>query len=125
MPTTKGRLLELFNGAGKTDVTLRYRDRNAFIGEFKFWSGSKNFTEAIDQLLSYTVWRDTKAALVLLIRGVRATTAIEGADDTIRAHPQFRLARPTADQTVRRDYLMTSNSDPERHISVALLPVVI
>jgi hypothetical protein len=116
---------EVFNGAGKTDVTLTYRDRNAFIGEFKFWSGQARFRDAVDQLLSYTVWRDTKAALILLIKDVRATTAIEGADAVIRSHPQLRTAREASDLDVRRDYVLASNSDPDRHISVALLPVVI
>ena len=74
---------EVFNGAGKTDIMLNYRDRNAFIGEIKFWPGPERFSDAVDQLLSYTVWRDTKAALILLIKDVRATTAIRGADDVI------------------------------------------
>jgi hypothetical protein len=116
---------EVFNGAGKTDITLSHRDRNAFIGEFKFWSGPTAFTKAVDQLLSYTVWRDTKAALVLLIKDVRATTAINGADAVIRSYSQFREAREATDADVRRDYLLASNTDPSRHISVALLPVVI
>jgi hypothetical protein len=28
---------ETENGAGKTDILVRYEDRNAFIGECKFW----------------------------------------------------------------------------------------
>jgi hypothetical protein len=116
---------EVFNGAGKNDITLTYRNQNAFIGEFKFWPGPKKFTEAVDQLLSYTVWRDTKAALVLLIKDVRDTTAINGADTVIRSHRQFQAVQDAADPYARRDYMLASNSDPERHISVALLPVVI
>jgi len=116
---------EVFNGAGKTDITLNYRDRNAFIGELKFWSGQVRFRAAVDQLLSYTVWRDTKAALILLIKDVHATTAIEGADAVIRSRPQFRTAKDASDPDTRRDYVLASNSDPDRYISVALLPVVI
>ncbi len=116
---------EVFNGAGKTDITLTYRNQNAFIGEFKFWPGPTKFTKDVDQLLNYTVWRDTKAALVLLIKNVRATTAIRGADNVIRSHPQFQAAQDNIDQDTRRNYVLASNSDPERHISVALLPVVI
>jgi hypothetical protein len=116
---------EVFNGAGKTDITLNYRDRNAFIGEFKFWPGQARFRDAVEQLLSYTVWRDTKAALILLIKDVRATTAIDGADAVIRSHPQLRTAKEASDPNARRDYVLASNSDPDRHISVALLPIVI
>ncbi len=116
---------EVFNGAGKTDITLNYRDRNAFIGEFKFWSGQARFRDAVEQLLSYTVWRDTKAALILLIKDVRATTAIESADAVIRSHPQLRTAKEVSDPDARRDFVLASNSDPDRHVTVALLPVVI
>jgi len=48
---------ETENGDGKTDIFVRYRDRNAFIGECKIWSGESRFSDAIDQLLSYTVPR--------------------------------------------------------------------
>jgi len=50
---------EVFNGSGKTDILIPYQDRNAFIGECKFWRGPKSFRDAIDQLLGYLVWRDT------------------------------------------------------------------
>lgn len=116
---------EVFNGAGKTDITLSFRNRSAFIGEFKFWDGQSKFHAAVDQLLSYTVWRDTKAALILMIKGVRATTAIREAGVVIRSHAQFREARKAAEPDLRSDYVMSSNSDPDRYISVALIPVVI
>jgi len=53
---------ETVDGNGKTDILIRHQDRNAFIGECKFWHGPKRFGEAIDQLLGYTVWRDTKGS---------------------------------------------------------------
>lgn len=116
---------EVFHGRGKNDILLTYRNREAFIGEFKFWGGPAAFRDAVDQLLSYTIWRDTKAALVLLVKNVRPTTAIEGADRVLREHPQFQLAKQPADGDIRRDFLLRSNSDPDRHIQVALVPVVI
>ncbi len=51
---------ETFNMGGKTDILLREADRNAFIAECKFWKGPKGFGEAIDQLLGYASWRDSK-----------------------------------------------------------------
>ena len=116
---------EVFHGAGKTDILLTYKDKTAFIGEFKFWNGAKSVADAVDQLCRYTVWRDTKAALVLLIKDVRPTTAIEGADQTIRSHPQFSSALHSSEPDARRDYILTSNTDPDRKISLALLYVVI
>jgi hypothetical protein len=56
---------ETFNAEGKTDVLIRIENRNIFIAECKFWKGPKAFSEAIDQLLSYLSWRDTKCALLI------------------------------------------------------------
>ena len=116
---------ELFNGAGKTDILVRYADRNAFVGECKFWDGQAAFSKAIDQLLSYTVWRDTKAALVLFITKKNALAAIETADRTIRAHASFVSAQPPPEPSLRRDYVLHAKDDPQRLISTALLPIVI
>jgi hypothetical protein len=116
---------EVFHGAGQTDILLNYKNTTAFIGEFKFWDGAKSVSDAIDQLFRYTVWRDTKASLVLLIKNVRATIAIKGADQAIRNHPQFSIALDSSDPDARRDYIVTSNTDPDRKISLALLYVAI
>lgn len=116
---------EVFNGEGKTDILLRYQDRNAFIGECKIWRGEKQFGEAVDQLLSYTVWRDTKAALIPFIRATDATAAIEKADGVIRRHPCFVSATASSTSEGRRDFLMRSTQDDQRYIRLALLPVVL
>jgi hypothetical protein len=56
---------ETFNLSGKTDILIRSGDRNVFIAECKFWRGPKGFNDAIDQLLGYLTWRDTKAAILV------------------------------------------------------------
>ena len=61
---------ETFNYEGKTDILIR-TDGNIFIAECKFWSGSAALNDALDQLLSYTSWRDTKTALVVSQLGFR------------------------------------------------------
>jgi hypothetical protein len=117
---------ELFNGAGKTDILVRVVDRNAFIGECKFWKGEKGFRGAVDQLLGYLVWRDTKAALVLFIRQHNATAVIDKAEQALRLHPNFKRAGSTsADPHQRRDLILHQTGDPNREIALALLPVVI
>ena len=57
---------ETFNSSGKTDILIRVDNRNVFIAECKFWDGPKSFSEAIDQLLGYLSWRDSKCALLIL-----------------------------------------------------------
>ena len=116
---------EVFQGAGRTDILLNYQNRTAFIGEFKFWDGPRSVSGAIDQLCRYTVWRDTKASLVLLIKNINATTAIKGADAAVRNHPQFSRALNSPEPDARRDYVITSNTDSDRKISLTLLYVVI
>ncbi|MBK8459502.1 MAG: hypothetical protein IPL43_04320 [Micropruina sp.] len=88
---------ELFNGSGKTDILIRDGDRNAFIAECKIWRGSKAVTDALDQLLSYLVWRDSKAALVVFIKTADPALTIAKLHAAVAAHtPGVHPARPTA-----------------------------
>lgn len=116
---------ETFNGQGKTDILLPYRDRNAFIGECKIWRNPKNFKDGIDQLLGYTVWRDTKGAVLLFIKQGEPSGIIDKADELIRTHSAFQSAKHSPDPSLRRDYLVTATSDPNRYIQLALLPIVV
>lgn len=116
---------EVFNGAGKTDILIPYHDHNPFVGECKVWRGQKKFSAAIDQLLGYTVWRDTKAALVLFINDGNAANVIEKADRCIQDHSCFVSAPPSSDPDSRRDYLLHAIDDRVKQIQVALLPIVV
>ena len=83
---------ETFSRSGKTDILIPYQGESGvvFIAECKWWHGSAKFTRAIDQLLGYLTWRDTKAALVLFIDRLDATAAITKAAASIEAHPIFK-----------------------------------
>jgi hypothetical protein len=117
---------ELFNGNGKTDILVRVEDHTVFVGECKVWSGESNFTKAIGQLLGYLVWRDTKAALVIFITQKDVSAVIEKADAALRAHPNFiRDGAASADRNSRRNYVLHNEDDPDKHIQVASIPVVI
>lgn len=116
---------EVFNGAGKTDILVRHGDRNAFIGECKIWRGAKAFRSAIDQLLSYTVWRDTKAALILFIRSRDATDIIQKARHEVMSHAGFVRERASSESESRQDFLMRARDDESRTIRLALLPMVV
>jgi hypothetical protein len=59
---------ETFNGEGKTDILIRVDGKNIFIAECKFWGGPVKLTEAMDQLLGYASWRDTKTAIIVFNR---------------------------------------------------------
>ena len=53
---------ETFNFEGKTDILIRVKDKNIFVAECKFWDGPESLKKALDQLLGYATWRDTKTA---------------------------------------------------------------
>ena len=81
---------ETFNAQGKTDILIRADGRNVFIAECKFWAGPKSLLAAIDQILGYLTWRDTKAALLLFCKNVDFTSTLSKIAATVPAHPHFR-----------------------------------
>ena len=118
---------ETFRGAGKTDLLLRWEGRDAFIAECKFWPGPKDFKKAVDQLLGYTVWRDSTIALILFLRNIADTSAIiRKAARVITEHPRFiRTLDGSSDPLQRQDFAMHAVGDQQRLVRLALLPVVI
>lgn len=56
---------EVFRRKGKTDICIEQDNRAAFVGECKIWKGPSSITAALDQLLGYLTWRDSKAALII------------------------------------------------------------
>lgn len=51
----------------KIDILIRHENTNICIAECKIWRGIKSYCAAIDQLLSYLTWRDTKTALKIFV----------------------------------------------------------
>jgi hypothetical protein len=89
---------ETFNANGKTDILIRVQDENVFIAECKFWKGPDGMTKALDQLMGYLTWRDTKCALVIFARDVQPTTVLAKVPDTVKRHPLFKQERPVANE---------------------------
>ena len=121
-----GAVGEVFNGAGKTDILIRERDRNVFIAECKIWRGPKTIADALDQLLSYLVWRDTKAALLLFIRGGTPSDVTTRALAAIESYPNYKSTVRRFDEDAERaDFILHANNDASRDIHLALLPFVL
>lgn len=115
---------ELFNGNGKTDILIRHEDRNVFIGECKIWRGPKGAGEAVDQLLRYLVWRDSKAALVMFIKTADPAATIEKLAEAVREHPAHILSKNNTDPGRQADFVIAAD-DEGRRVSLAVLPVVV
>jgi hypothetical protein len=117
---------ETFIGEGKSDILLRWRDRDAFIAECKFWHSKKEFSEAIDQLLGYTVWRDTRIALILFIRDrVDVSAVIDKAVDCLVEHGQFLSKDNIEDGSEVYGFSLMSPTDTRRAVRLTLIPVAL
>ena len=111
---------ETFNFEGKTDILIRVDGRNIFIAECKFWTGPTGLTKALNQLLGYTSWRDTKAALLIFNRERNTSTVLKAIARTVREHPNYKAERDAKPETEFR-YVFGHRDDVNREITVALL----
>lgn len=118
---------EVFNGSGKTDILIRHDDRNVFIGECKILRHDTGVetvvASAIDQLFSYLTWRDTKAALLLLIRDMDVPAVVSRACREIERHPSY-TETGQAVTGERYDFVMHA-ADRGRETRLAVLPFLI
>lgn len=111
---------ETFNLSGKTDILLRVQDRNIFIAECKFWSGPKALLEAIDQILGYTNWRDTKTAILLFNRNRNFSQILAAIPKTVETHPNYKRQREYPSETGFR-FTLGHRDDENRELLVTIL----
>lgn len=111
---------ETFNYEGKTDILIRSEGKNIFIAECKFWSGPKKLSEAIDQLLNYSSWRDTKTAVVIFNRNRNFSKVLALIPEVVRAHPQYKRDLTGSTETVFR-YQFANRDDRNRELFLTVL----
>ena len=111
---------ETFNANGKTDILIREKGANAFIGECKFWAGQKALYRAIDQLLDYATWRDTKTALVLFSKNKDFAAVLHTIAETVPSHPSFKRETRRVGETEFR-YVFGQKNDTSRDVHLAVL----
>ena len=56
---------ETFRKTGKTDIHIEFENKAAYIGECKIWHGNSVFQNAIQQVISYSTWRDVKLSVII------------------------------------------------------------
>jgi hypothetical protein len=121
---------EVFNCTGKTDILVRDGDRNVFIGECKIFDPKNKqsvdhvVTYALDQLLGYLVWRDTKAALLLFVRDANVSAVVSKALAAISSHPNHKRSGKISTEE-RHDFVLHASGDTNREIHLAFLPFLI
>jgi hypothetical protein len=111
---------ETFNAAGKTDILIQVEGRTAFIAECKIWKGGEAFTNALDQLLSYLTWRDTRTALVIFNRNKNLGGVLKQIPGLVRSHSAFAGGPGQIGDTKFR-YLLSHPTDADRTLLTTVL----
>ena len=68
---------------------IKHGDDVLFVAECKIWKGAKMLNDAINQLLGYLTWRDSKTALLVFNKDTNMQTVVDSIQDTIPNHPNF------------------------------------
>lgn len=111
---------ETFNKSGKTDILIRENDRSIFIAECKIWGGPQTLADALDQLLSYASWRDSKLAVILFNRRKDFSSVLAAIPETAKRHPQFkRQVEYQAEGACR--FTFGQKSDRNRDVLITVL----
>ncbi len=111
---------ETFNKKGKTDILLRYDSSVVFIAECKFWKGEKSLLEAIDQLMGYLTWRDSKTALVIFVKNKEFTSTLDKIQASMPKHNNYVAFINKNDETWL-NYTFHLNGDQEREVKLSVL----
>jgi hypothetical protein len=111
---------ETFNAAGKTDILVQVDGKTVFIAECKIWKGGEAFTEAIDQLLGYLTWRDTKTALVMFNRNKNLGSVLQQIPALVTSHSAFAGGPGQVEESKFR-YLLRHPADQARTLLVSVL----
>lgn len=112
---------ETFNHRGKTDILVRWEGQNVFIAECKFWKGPKSLRQALDQLLGYASWRDTKTALVLFNKQKDFSSVVQKVSQVVRDHPAFKRELSYEESETGFRFVLGRPDDPSREIVLTVL----
>jgi hypothetical protein len=111
---------ETFNNKGKTDILITEKGKNVFIGECKFWRGESVFLETIDQLLSYSGWRDTKTAILIFNRNNDFTKVLNTIENVTQKHSCYKRFIKKLDETTFQ-YIFHQPEDNNREMIVTVM----
>lgn len=111
---------ETFNARGKTDIYVPVKEKHVFIAECKFWKGAKAYLATIDQLLGYTTWRESKAAIVIFNRNRDHSAVLAEIEGTTRNHASFKRFFGRKTETQLR-FALTHPEDDKRELLLAIV----
>jgi len=111
---------ETFNEDGKTDILIRTQGKTLFIAECKFWKGQKSVSAAIDQLLSYTSWRDTKTALIIFNKTKNFSDVLQKIEEIVPKHKNYKKLLQKEDETTLK-YLFHHTNDKNKELYLSIM----
>jgi hypothetical protein len=99
---------------------LKHADgTNIFVTECKIWSGASDMTDAINQLMGYLTWRDSKAALIFFSRNMNFSKVITEIETMVPKHPQ--CLKMVEKQESSFSYLFTYLEDSNKYIHLEII----
>ena len=111
---------ETFNKKGKTDILLRHEMNNVFVAECKIWKGDAVYQKAIDQLLSYLTWRDSKSAVIMFVKNKEITNVLNQVQSATEKHPCY-VKYDGSPSEGRFDFEFHLPNDKSRSVRVTVL----
>ena len=116
---------ETFNVTGKTDILIRDKGKNAFIAECKIWDGPKTLSDAIDQILGYASWRNTKIAILLFNKDKKFSQVLEKVDETVKSHKCYKRMNALRNEELKNEtifsYIFHQPNDKNREMIITIM----
>ena len=109
---------ETFRKKGKTDICIEIENRAAFVAECKVWKGDKMLLEAVDQLLGYLIWHDSKTAIIIFNKDIAGFAKLqEKINGILHQHVKF-VHNLTIQESGEWRMVFRSSEDPDRMVTV-------
>ena len=112
---------ETFNWEDKTDIIIKVGGRNIFIGQCLVWDSPEYFKTKIEQLLSYTSWRDTKTAIIIFNRNKNLSAALSHIPNVVKEHPNFKREGTSYKQETGFRFVLHQRDDKNRELTLTVL----
>ncbi len=112
---------EAFNRSGKTDILIRYKDKNLYISECKIWKGEIYFIEGITQLLDNLTWRDSKCSYIIFSRNSDFQDVLEKSKEYIENHSNYiSFEKDVSESSFKYKFLSSHGSKKEVFLTLHL-----
>lgn len=111
---------ETFNVDGKTDILLKHKSENIFVAECKIWSDEPKLLDAIDQLMGYLTYRDTKTALILFIQNSSFSSILTKVPKIISSHKYHKKDLDSQNDN-QFNYEFIQKNDPSKFFKLSVI----